>query len=486
MEGRELSDKIATVALYVAIGALLLGGCGRATLSADGSAPRPDVEPQQASQHAAEPSLAARAGTMALRSAERAGKLGLPRHAKPRFTTVASPTPIRRLARLAGAYITSAPGGAELLPLNVRTLGRDPSRRAADLAPSSVRGTAEFLESADGSTLVEALQSDSGRVTLRVLDTRTTSELARFPSPGYPAALSADGRYVVVSVGRTTCGPSGCGAPVWDILSTTSGRLVGRIRGPGPNLRWWKLLASPRGHTLYLLTSTGSSDPTERPRTPVLTAYDLATGRRLGSLRLEGLLAGSWQVSEGANGSDFVIVSYDPGVAVSPDGRIIAVVHPGLGALTLVDARRIRTVRTEPIGRSRSLLEILGLAPGAAHAKAFEGTSLEAAFSTDGRTLYVGGTRSWLDARGRQHERGLGVRAVDVRTGRIVVQALKGRQITWLESSPSGDSLLVLASRYTNSTGCDCRLYRLDARSLSVEATRRLDSYRKVYFFGRR
>lgn len=361
---------------------------------------------------------------------------------------------------VSGAYAAFGLGGTRLLPISAATLADDPSRATVELDDPSVPGTPQILASADGSTVIIA-PADRGGGLVRVLDARTGAQRTRFRAPlgHFAYGLSADGSRLLLYEGGS-CREDGCAPAAFRVLDTASGREVGAMRAAEPWRRWWGLHLSPDGRSLYALLLGG--DPSDAA---TVAAYDVASGRETGSVRMDGLAVGyRW----GA-GRSTMAAEWRPGSALSPDGRTLAVVHADRAALTLVDTRGLwsRTIAVPGLPASPP--------PSG-------GAELWAAFSPDGTLLYAGGVRREEDARGAVRDRGLGIRAMDARSGRVLAHALEGRAVGAV-SFAGGGSLFVSGSE-GESSGCPCTIYRLEARGLAVEAQRRFERPAAVRISG--
>ena len=169
-----------------------------------------------------------------------------------------------------------------------------------------------------------------------------------------------------------------------------------------------------------------------------------------------------------------------PALAVSPDGRRVAVVHAGEEAITLVEAERMaldRTVEMEqPASTWGRLLAWMSPAPRAASAKALEGTERRAVFAPDGMRLFVSGTQASVED-GEPVFRGLGLRAIDVESGAIDAELPGEAPIDRIVPSPDGGSLYVVTSVTHPATepaagATPFRLQRLDSDTLEPIAER--------------
>jgi len=178
-------------------------------------------------------------------------------------------------------------------------------------------------------------------------------------------------------------------------------------------------------------------------------AWEPRSGRELGRLPLDGMLTGFWQTDRIVDGRP-VGASLDPGIALSPDGRRIAVLSAQEDLLTLIDATDLRVLWTRPLAKQGSGLDWLGLGARSAAAKGeTEGASRSLVFSADGRRLYASGSSTRLDDRGEPMIEPFGLRAIaadDHGGGRVVAAGFTHDIVNWLRVSPDGAALYVCVS----------------------------------------
>lgn len=386
----------------------------------------------------------------------------------------------------AASYRLYLSSGTRLYPFDSATLDNLRGAPAIQIGKNLSRPPV-IVASPDGSLLAVISHTRSNvwppraqDVTIHVLDARTGALRARF-HPAVPLwlaeGISADGSQIYGFSRDENMGPTS----EWDVISGTDGRLLHRLRFSESCCD--PALYDPARGRLYTI-DTGyfnSLGVQSGPQTPVLVAYDIASGRRVGRFHLPGLLAGSWLMSRQAGGSPGgypIVASWTPGFALSPDGREIAVLDAQRNVLRLIDSGRLAVKRTEDLGGHQSALkrlgEWLGLIPTLASAKEFEGTSLEMSFSPDGNHLYVTGTKGHIDNRGNFTGHGLGIRAIDVARGTITGSALAGDTLWWTGPSPDGRAVYTIApTQHGNRVVYPFTLRRHDPVTLRVRTTRR-------------
>jgi CubicO group peptidase (beta-lactamase class C family) len=314
-------------------------------------------------------------------------------------------------------YVSEAP-----VPLDGRLVRLDPDTLAdrPDLPALEPDGSFWAL-SADGATLV-SLGSAWNLERTTVGDARSGAERNRYPPPPpvRGVRLSADGARLVLQ----RVGPTGVPAPAWDVLETASGRLLAAVKAEAAADDGWQSLIDPAGRRLYRLPLSESTERTG-PQPLRIVAHDLTTGAEIGRLELPGVLAGSWRTERTVRGEPVRGVLH-PGVALSPDGRTLAIVHADADRVTLVDAARLAVGRTVDLTRAVTLLERLGLTPRTAYAKGpLDGAVREAVFGPDGRRLYVFGHETRAAETGDPDAgagRGLGLQLVDLARGAVVAE----------------------------------------------------------------
>lgn len=339
-------------------------------------------------------------------------------------------------------YLSTPGAQTRLVPVDPRTLADDPR------LPPIVPGTGFWRLSADGTTLVTVEQPGGAiqppppsQVTLVVRDAATGRERARFhpPASSFVAFLSDDGSRLVMQ--RVPAGGESSWAPApwqWDVLDTATGRPVATAQVDGP-CPW--LDVDPQARHLYCVTGPRIAGPDDGPRPLTVTAVDLTSGSQLGRLAVPGITAGSWLTGRTVDGQPETDQRW-PAVALSPDGSTLAFIGAGADAVALVDTSPLRVARTLALhpatSRAQALAGLLGLAPAVAYAKeeVGTGTSLRAACSPDGRSLYLyGATRTADDER---HSHGLGLRVADLANGTITAPALGQTRLFWVLPAPDG------------------------------------------------
>jgi hypothetical protein len=366
-------------------------------------------------------------------------------------------------------------GSSALLPLDPETLGDPGGGVRVEL------GNAIWTVSGDGMTLVqiEYARHTGGRlppeeVTIVVRDGLTGGERARFHPPEQVAFphLSEDGARLVVQTGQDMGDPR---PTTWYVLDTTDGRPLATARSG--EVGWHQVWLDPGARRLYQLVTANPAAggiANTRPLPIRIVAHDLTTGEEAGRLDLPEVLGGIWQTERSAQGFP-VMAELRPGIALSPDGRRLAIVHADAELLTLVDAERLAIERTIPLAHPVNLLERLGLAPRVARAKVVEGATRRAVFAPDGRRLYVHGVALTADDGGQPAERGLGLLAVELERGAVLAAALPDARLAGLAPAPDGRSVYAFGSA-TAERGdirtAPSQLWRLHGDSLAILAER--------------
>lgn len=291
-------------------------------------------------------------------------------------------------------YVSDGSNATALLPLDPETLGDMGGGGKVEL------GLPYWTLSADGSTLaaIEYARNSGGnlppdQVTIVVRDGLTGGERARFHPPEHVVfpRLSADGARLLVESRQDMGGPR---PTTWYVLDTTDGRVLAAVETAElGGHQVWLDAGARRLYQLVIANAAGGGINNTGPRPARIVAYDLTTGAEIGRRELPEVLAGSWQTDRKVQGYP-VTAQLHPGIALSPDGRRLAIVHADADALTLVDTERLAVERTVPLARPVGLLERLSLAPRVARAKYLEGIMRQALFAPDGRHLYVYGTEA--------------------------------------------------------------------------------------------
>lgn len=388
--------------------------------------------------------------------------------------------------------------GRSLTPVNAATLADRPG--PAPFALDAADGFLDAAMSGDGSTLVtigypRETEVTAAAVTIVVRDGRTGAERGRFHPPGPVARprLSDDGDRLIAETNPN--GGAGFGATFgWYVFDTRDGRLLATVETTAPST---EAAVDPRAERLYVLESpvgARTALPTAPPR---IVAHDLATGAEAGRVTLADLRTGSWPEKGAAAGNrpDRTLRS---GLAVSPDGRRLVLARADRAAITLINAETLAVERTVPLTRAASLGDRLrgffALAPRPAAAKMSAGITLWARFGPDGRHLYLFGTAEEPEGHERLWARGLGLKVVEVATGRIVAEGLAGEIVDDLSFSRDGRSAYAVGPTGGRAlvawvgTGAGERrtstLRRLDAATGAPLAERRFADYPHL-FVGR-
>jgi plastocyanin len=373
-------------------------------------------------------------------------------------------------------YVADGQYQSNLIPLDAVTL-QDRSDR-----PSASGDSGYFAPvlSADGSTLAY-LDSDA---TIVVRDGLYGPERLRFFPNGEVGYLflNRDGSRLVAEV-IADYSDANLRPPAWKVFDTADGRLLSAAQSEQTGDPWGLWVVDPDALRVYRLAYATSQATTTGPQATVLIANDLSTGAELGRLDLPEIHAGFWQSDETvefSNGSSEPLMKeLMPALAISPDGRRLAIAHADAEELTVFDAQRMAIERTVALTQSSStvdrLLGLLPLRPESAAAKALEGTMLQAAFSPDGSSIYLAGTVSSVEENDVLY-RGLGLRVVDVESGTITATAFGDDLIDRIVPSADGSSLYAAGPQTSGSM--EYRLRHVDATSLEVIAERTFPEWR--------
>jgi hypothetical protein len=326
--------------------------------------------------------------------------------------------------------------GANLLPLDPLTL--------ADQSASPVAApTTNWAVSADGSTMV-TFDYEQGAAMISVRDGFAGPMRAHIAAPisGLISdiQLNYDGTRVLIN---RQMEPS-----QWSVIDTTSGKLLMSLDTKSPKLTFPtpvqadSLQLSPDGTRLYLFIFTDQTDASG-PQPFRVIAYDVASGQQIATRAYPDIQVGVWE-TPGSSEADSVTHYQRPGIAISPDSREIAIVHPDGAAVTLIDAKNLKLKRTVSLTQPTEFLERalrkLGLAPRPAAAKTLDGVERSAAYSPDGTTLYTWGDTITTSATGGLQ--GPGFTRIDLNSG-TAIQVFQGALIGQVQPSPDGTSLYV-------------------------------------------
>jgi hypothetical protein len=404
----------------------------------------------------------------------------------------AEPTTTGELA----LYLTGSFNGAGLVAVDPLTL-QDRSAKALLPINATSANNSWTAASLDGSTVAVMNYHYRTPVVARdlditVFDARTGARRAGF-NPEVPVivdALSPDGARIY--------------ARNWPPRDTTAERLVldassGRIIEREPAFAVGgdtiAVTTDERARRQYRVVGPADTDATG-PRPVDLAGWDLRTGKALWRFGLPSLLAGEWKTGRIVDGVE-IRSRVVPGVALSPDGRRIAVVGGSVGTsrtgtVWLIDAHTGALISQRNYNLAASFFERL-FAPSIAMAKSLdESVIVNASFSTDGQLLHVYGHSSTIDARGEPTRLYLGMVAVAMQDATIRGHDIKmeiywyENRVEWIRASPDGRWLYLFVQRNWNATPQGYFLRRLDASTLRVQAERPFDGYRQHFLLATR
>jgi len=386
--------------------------------------------------------------------------------------------------------MATIPDGEAVVALDPVTLADRPGEAGIVLSEAE-RGWPHAL-SADGSTFVTVIGDLPGSAAV-VRDAHSGRERTRFATPWVAelAAISRDGTRLVV-------GDANGG---FHLVDTADGHLVATTQIESPSNVWdSNYTIDAAAERLYLITpqdQPGAGGPTSEAdltvRTPSLIVYDLSTGGVVDRLPLPRMTAGQWWRDE----SRTVAGEVWPGLAVSPDGRTVAIVHGDRDAVRLVDAERMVATADVPFSREPALLDhlrrLVPFPPGDASAAVLlEGPTRKAVFAPDGETWLVFGfetVRGEFAGEIAQIERGLGLLMVDALTGEVLAEGMTGELFDRIVPAPNGQALYTvgpIGGEFVRawSYGDPDPTYvirRLDAETLSSEAERAVDEFPQIF-----
>jgi plastocyanin len=372
-------------------------------------------------------------------------------------------------------YVADSPVATMLSPLDAATLELRPERQGVDIESFGQESLPVLSE--NGSTLVA--HGNDGTIVVR--DGLFGPERLRFFPNGTVGnlKLSRDGRRLVAEA-IVDYSAENLHPPAWKVFDTADGRLLATVENRESGDLWEEWAVDADAHRLYRLVSMDASTGPNQiavPSPTQLIAHDLTTGAEVGRLDLPEVLAGFWQSAETVaigDGEEPLMKQLLPALAISPDGRSLAIVHADDDILTLVDTERLTVERTDalvrPVSAWNRLFSLLPFVPHSASAKALEGTMLEAVFAPDGQHLYVFGMRASVED-GEPIVRGLGLRGVDVSSGEVDAVAFGEAIIDRVLPSSDGGSLYVAGpAADVELAGGNYFIRRVDAHTLDVLA----------------
>jgi hypothetical protein len=302
---------------------------------------------------------------------------------------------------------------------------------------------------------------------VRVVDARSGTVRASFSLPfAANPKLTADGSKLLVidSEGHS-----------WRVFDTRDGRQTATLDASAdPCCGLFGEWIDASGRLLYRVLTPGSGMNATGPVTPVFVRYDLQAGRETGRLKLSGVEAGVWQ-SGRTIGSEPVLATLMPGMALSPDGSQLAVLYAEGSRLMTVDTAGMKIVASRRLVASVAPKSWFTPLTVDAYAKYAEGVQWELTYSPDGRQLVATARQDSVDNSGNFSSRGLGVRAIDPQRAVIVAEA-PDLGIGQLFYAPDGSAI------YTESfvDRTHMRLLRLDPSTLAVAARREFTGVRQI------
>jgi hypothetical protein len=353
--------------------------------------------------------------------------------------------------------------------LSTRYVPLDPAS-LADQPPSAGAPCQWSLFSADGTTLVD-VENDQGAGStgagggsdltwIVVRDLKTNAERSRFhpPADTYPLAISDDGARLLLQPNAATST-----FVDWYLVRTTDGGLLSHIQNRQACWRETALFDASLSRAYCLLDRFAGAQSAR------LIAYDLVAGAPAGTLDLG-------EVRVGPVAGDASDTFFEPAVALSPDGRQLAIVRADADRVTLIDAHQLTIERVVSLAPQASLWDFL--APAVAEAKGGPGVLRQAVFSADGRQLYV---FTQVVPGPSTSPRGLWL--VNLSTGVIQARALPDLQVQWVKPAPDG-SVFVFGTTdqdleaFEIRPGSPSSLWHLAADTLQTLSHRDFTGYR--------
>jgi hypothetical protein len=374
-----------------------------------------------------------------------------------------------------------------ILTADANTLTRLDPTTLADLPHPPLRlpaksGYTAWHLSADGATLLAVVYPPNGTTAPAeaiLLDPATGLERRRFalPLPHGNVRVSRDGSRLVMTP-PIRRGPGYVAASsTWYVVDAADGRLLSRAELPGDGLASWiDPTASRVFHVVEPPNQTG-------PEPLLLHAHDLATGTSLGVLGpLLDVPYGSWPIDRSGQSDAYAFAHSMAGIALSPDGRHLAVVPAERDELLLVDTADMGVVARTPFRAASPLHDWLPFWPRPAFAKESEGVLRQATFAPDGRALYV---RESVYTADEELPR-VRLLRVDVAAG-LTAERSFSEPLFDFAVSPDGRRLYVTQPAPRPSTQAACAsptcpyvLRRLDATTLATLAERPLRGHRSL------
>jgi DNA-binding beta-propeller fold protein YncE len=394
--------------------------------------------------------------------------------------------------------LTLADADGQLIPLDPSTLADALDGQPIDLGVGDAAW--EVARSGDGSTLAvvtspKTFGLTAEDVTIVIRDGRTGVERLRFhpPIPVTTPYLSDDGTRLVVE--RTLDDRFIDGGPFgWLVFDTQNGGVLANIESSDA---WAEAVIDRKAERLYYFAQPALRLPPKDEVPPaVLVVDDLTTGTEAARVILDNVPSGQAYDEDAAN----PLVAgrfFEPGLAVSPDGRHIVVAPADRDGILLLDAETLaiqRTVAlTRPVSAVDRLLDYLNLLPRNVDAKYYqEGIERRVLYSPDGRHVILFGSHRAVEPdTERQWSSGLGLKVVDLATGQLIAEGLAGELIHSVSFTPDGTQFYTAGPAggrelvaWISEPGGYVRSYvirRLDATNLDTLAERALATYPRLF-----
>jgi hypothetical protein len=379
------------------------------------------------------------------------------------------------LARMNADYLS------DLQPLNPDTLADEGEQIAPQSDEMFEPGT--MVISADGKTI--AGLNLKNEIVVEEAAARTIKARINPHGSAWPSALNEDGSQILITV-DADYSDANLHPTAWKVFDVATGNVTATIQGDDTHGGWSNFQVDPVSWRMYQLLETGpGSEITMETQPAQLAVIDLNSGNEAGRVDLPDVQIGSWtDESRGDEATgESLFVAFSPGLAISPDGRQIAIVHATDDGITLVDAAALKVERSLTMKPKTSLIDhlfsLLPLAPQTASAKMAEMTNARATYTADGDQLFVYGDDSQIKD-DQPVFNGRGISLVDLKDGTIEAHALDGFAVDQFVTLPGDDGIYIAGTEwldYSPSMNPPYMIAHLDRESLDVLATRELPTY---------
>jgi hypothetical protein len=394
-------------------------------------------------------------------------------------------------------YLTDSFNGSGLVAIDPLTLHDAATRPLLPLERTAANNT--FTVAARDGTAIAVMTYAYGNpaeprgLDISVYDPRTGTVRARF-HPEVPVivdGLSADGSRLF--------------ARPWPPRDLSAERLVldastGKLIEREPAISWRGEPAAhardDEGRRLYVAVVPADPQATA-PRSVDLGAWDLRSGKELWRVPLPAVTAGRWMTGRTLDGRP-IYASFSPGLALSHDGRMLAIVTTAgccvpSGKLWLIDAHSGTVLSERGYQGGTSLLDRL-FRGSIAEAKSWdESMTVSAAFFPDGEVLHAWAHGIRIDERGEPIHQYQGMVAVRLSDAAVLGTDIKmergwyDNQVSWVRPSADGRWLYLFLKRtgeFADPKGYVLR--RVDPAALRVLTERRFADYRQAFVLARR